>query len=78
MLSPFPVSPPEKPLFHPLPVSIKVFPHSLAGTSIPLCWGIEPSQNQRSPLPLMPDKAILCYICSWSPGSLHVYSLVSP
>jgi hypothetical protein len=25
---------------------------------------------------LMPDKAILCYICSWSNGSFHVYSLV--
>ena len=24
----------------------------------------------------MPDKAILCYIFSWSHGSLHVYSLV--
>ena len=24
----------------------------------------------------MSDKAILCYICSWSHGSLHVYSLV--
>jgi hypothetical protein len=26
-------------------------------------------------LPLMPDKAILCYICSWG-HALHVYSLV--
>jgi hypothetical protein len=25
---------------------------------------------------LMADKAILCYIYSWSHGSLHVYSLV--
>jgi hypothetical protein len=25
---------------------------------------------------LMPDKSILCYICGWSHGSLHVYSLV--
>jgi hypothetical protein len=25
---------------------------------------------------LMPDKVIFCYICSWSYGSLHVYSLV--
>jgi hypothetical protein len=25
---------------------------------------------------LMPDKAILCYICDWSHGSLHVYTLV--
>jgi hypothetical protein len=27
-------------------------------------------------LPLMPDKAILCYKCSWSHGSLHLCSLV--
>jgi hypothetical protein len=25
---------------------------------------------------LMPDKGILCYICRWSHGSLHVYFLV--
>jgi hypothetical protein len=43
---------------------------------IPLHWGIEPSQDQGSLLPLVPDKAILCYLCSWSRGSLHVYSLV--
>jgi len=28
------------------------------------------------PLLLMSDKATFCYICIWSPGSLHVYSLV--
>jgi hypothetical protein len=39
---------------------------------ISLHWGIEPSQDQGPLLPPMPDKAILCYICSWS----HVYSLV--
>jgi hypothetical protein len=27
------------------------------------------------PLPLMPDKAILCFICSWRHRSLHGYSL---
>jgi hypothetical protein len=32
--------------------------------TIPLPWGIQPPQNEGSPLPLMPDKAILCYICS--------------
>jgi hypothetical protein len=48
----------------------------------PLCpgilthWGIEPSQEQGPLLPLMPNKAILCYICDWSHGSFHVYSLV--
>ena len=32
-------------------------------------------QDQGSLLPLMSDKVILCYKCSWSHGSLHVYSL---
>ena len=41
-----------------------------------LHWGIKPSQNHGSVLPLMPDKAILCYICGCSHGFLHVYSLV--
>jgi len=46
--------------------------HSLLpqGPSIPPPWVIEP------PLSVMPDKAILCYICGWSHGSLYVYSLV--
>jgi hypothetical protein len=38
--------------------------------------GIKPSQDQGSLLPLISDKAILCYMCCWSHGSLHVYSLV--
>jgi hypothetical protein len=42
---------------HPLP------PHC---PSIPLHWGIKPSQDQLSCLSLMPDKAILCQICGWS------------
>ena len=45
-------------------------------SSIPLHWGIKSPQDQGPPLPLMSDKAVLCYICSWSHGSLHVYSLV--
>ena len=47
-------------------------PLLLPGPCIPLHWGIEPSQDQGPLLPLMTDKAILCYICSWN----HVYSLV--
>jgi hypothetical protein len=35
-------------------------------TSVFLHWGIKLPQDQECPLPLMPDKAILCYICSWS------------
>jgi hypothetical protein len=42
-------------------------------SSIPLHWGIKPPST-GPPLPLMSDKAILCYICIWSHGSLHVYS----
>jgi hypothetical protein len=41
---------------------------------ITLHWGIQPSQDQV-PLLLMPDKDILCYICSWGHRSLHVDSL---
>ena len=50
-----------------------VLPHL---PSIPIYWSFKHSQDQRSPFTLMPDKAILCYKCSWSYGSLHVYSLV--
>jgi hypothetical protein len=56
------------------PSTYRLLPHH---PSIFLCLGIEPSQDRGSPLPLMPGKAILCYICSWSYGSLHVHSLVS-
>jgi hypothetical protein len=39
-------------------------------SSIPLCWGIKPPQDQSLPLPLMSHKVILCYICIWSDGAL--------
>jgi hypothetical protein len=42
-------------------------------SSIPLHWGIKPLQDQRPSLPLMSDKAILCYLCVWSHGSLPVH-----
>jgi hypothetical protein len=35
--------------------------------SIPLCWGIEPSQDQGPSLSLLPDKAMLCYILQLEP-----------
>jgi hypothetical protein len=82
MLSPFPISHPPNSLFH-LPHScfyehVPLHTHPLPPPcpQIPLYWGIKPSQDQGPLLPLMPDKAILCYICSWSCGSLHVYSWV--
>ena len=56
----------------PLPTHL-LSPHC---PSIPLHWSIKPPQDQGAPPPLMLDKAILCYICSWNYGSLHVYSLV--
>jgi hypothetical protein len=59
--------PPLQPPTHPIP------PHC---SSIPLHWGIKPPQDTGPPLPLMPDKSIICYICTWSHGSLHVHSLV--
>ena len=77
MLTPFPVSPKGNPLFHqpsscfyegvPPPTHPLLPPHP----GIPLHWDIEPSQDQWPLLPLVPDKAILCYICIWSHGSLH-------
>jgi hypothetical protein len=78
MLFPFSVSPPQTPM-------PSLFPLLLCGChppflpqypSIGLHCGIDPSQDQWPQLPLMPDKVILCYICSWSKRSLHVYSLV--
>ena len=51
-------------------------PLLLPSPGIPPHWGIETSHNQGPPLPLMSDQAILCYICSWSHESHHVYSLV--
>ena len=64
----------------PLPsASMRVLPQPPIHLLTPNCpssflyWGIQPSQDQEPPLPLMSDKAILCYICSWSHGSFHVY-----
>jgi hypothetical protein len=82
MLSPFQVSPPQAP--YPIcppqcfyegapPPTHPLLTHS---PSIPLHWDIEPAQNKGPPFLLMLDKIIMCYICSWSHGYLHVYSLV--
>ena len=74
-LSPFLVSLPKTPYPIPHPCS-PTHPLPLPCPDIPLQWGMEPSQDQGPLLPLMTDKAILCYICSWNHGSVHVYSLV--
>jgi hypothetical protein len=69
---PFPGFPSKNPL------SLLTNPPTPASClGIPLHWGIEPSQDQGPLLPLMLNKAILCYICSWNHGSFHVFSLVS-
>ena len=69
MLFLFPDFPFCKPLISsPLPCFYKVapipnYPLQPHHTSIPLSWGFGPLQDQRPCLPLMSDKAILCYIC---------------
>jgi hypothetical protein len=75
----FPSDPPLIPLTSPClhegappPTHPLLPPHP--GISLHLV--IKPSQDQGPLLPLMPDKAMLCYICGWSHGSLHVYSVV--
>ena len=75
MLSPFLVSP-KKTLYHlPLPL--------LPNPATPASWswhsptlGQRAFTGPRASHPLMSNKAILCYICGWSHGSFHVYSLV--
>ena len=79
MLSLFLVSPLKTPCPTPLPASMKVMPrpptHSCLIT-LAFLYTRASSFHRTKDLPLMPDKAILCYICSWSHGFLHVYSLV--
>jgi hypothetical protein len=64
----------------PSSASMRVCPtHPSTPASCPhihLQWGIKISQDQGPLFPLIPDKAILCYTCCWSHGSLYVYSLV--
>ena len=74
MLFPFLVSP--KP-----PTTMSVFPHTHTPTttsppSNSLHWDLKPSQDLEPLLPLVPDKVIFCYICSWNHEFFHVYSLV--
>ena len=59
---------------HPIPLPLLLNPPTPA--SLPLHWGIETSQDQGPLLSLTSNKAILCYICGWSHGSFHVYSLL--
>jgi hypothetical protein len=72
---PFPGFPPASPLSYPPlpcfyegapPPNFPLLPHC---PSIPLHWGIEPSQDQGPPFPLMPDKA---------PSAPAVFSITPP
>jgi hypothetical protein len=76
MLSPLSVPPPpQRPPIPPLYLCFyEGYSHLLLlpCPGIPLHWGIQPSQDQGPLLPVMFHKAILCYIRSWSHGSLHV------
>jgi hypothetical protein len=65
MLSPFPVSPSQAPCS--LPTTLPAHPLLPQCLSIIPPWVIEPPQDQEASLPLMPNKAILCSICSWRP-----------
>lgn len=75
MLAPFPVPPPRTP--HPILLffaSERRHPPT-SSSSIPFLWDIKPSQDQSHPLPLMPDKAVLCYRYSSMHRPTHVCSL---
>ena len=58
------------------PAHLPTHPTLLSWHGIPLQRGSKPSQDQRTLLSVIFEKSILCYICSWSHGSLHMYSLV--
>jgi hypothetical protein len=80
MISHFPVTHSTNPLPPPLCLYEGASPptHTQIShrSSIPLHWGIKPPGNQGSPLPLPPEKTILCYICIWSHRSLQIHSVV--
>jgi hypothetical protein len=75
MLYPFPIQPHKAPIpslsscfYEGVPPP--TYPRPPPCPHIPLHWGTKPSRDQGPLLPLMPNKAILCYIFSWSHGSL--------
>ena len=73
--TPYPIPPPHD--------SMRVFPYPPTPASLP--WysptlGHPAFTGPRASPPIpevaIPDRAVLCYTCSWSHGSLCVYSLV--
>ena len=73
---PVPAFTSENPLSPPLSPCSPTHPLLLHCPGIPLHCGIKSSQGQGPLLPLISNKAVFCYICNWSHGSLHEYSLV--
>ena len=80
MISSFPVIPLQPPF--PFPIfplcfaSMKVLLHPLTHSHLtPLNIPYTGTSN-LPPLLVMSDKAILYYVCIWSPSFLHIYSLV--
>lgn len=73
----FPV---HKPPFPPLPLTHMGIPSihlPYRPHHIPLHWGSNLGRTKDFPFLWCTNKAILCYICSWSPGSVHVQSFSS-
>jgi hypothetical protein len=73
LLAEHPLHPPSHCFYEDAPPPTHPLPTHCCGIS--LHWRIEPLLDQGLLL-LMPDKAILCYICTGVHGSLHVLSLV--
>jgi hypothetical protein len=84
MLFPFPVPLHKLPQLFPLPFASKrVLPHQpihshLTPLASPSSLGhLKPPQDQAHPLPLRPEKAVLCYICSESLQPMYALWLVA-
>ena len=73
MFFPFPNHPWKSPILSILPCFCEGVPHSPTSASAPsnspTLGYPNASGDKRSFLPLMPNKAILCYLCSWGHGS---------
>jgi len=72
------------PLPHPIPCpnpgfyegahSFTHIPFHLLDLTFPYTGGIKPYHDQGPLFPMMPNKAILCFICDWSHRSIPVFS----
>jgi hypothetical protein len=65
----------------PPPDLMRVLPNQLTHSCLqalafPYAESLDLHKNKGAPFPLMPDKAILCYISSWSCECPYVYFLV--